>query len=151
MTRSWKTLAVLVATIITALVLSATALAAFGRQSNAEPRWRTTLSSGARALYPGGPGEYLQVVVANDSQASHTLRSIAALIAAEPNGDAETAAGADIPGCMARWFSATVDATNQTLGPGGTYTGTVDLTMPGSATNQDACRNASPAVVVTAS
>jgi hypothetical protein len=107
--------------------------------------------SRARALYPDGAGESLPFTIANSRAGNESLRAVTVSLLTAPNGDAETAAGADIPGCLARWFIATVGVTNETLRRGGTYIGKVDLTMRDSGTNQDACRNASPAVVVTAS
>jgi hypothetical protein len=81
------------------------------------------------------------------SRANRTLPRFAVSIPAEPNGDAETMAAADIPGCLARWFTATVE---DIVDRAGAYDGAVALTMRDSGTNQDACENESPAVTVTA-
>lgn len=85
---------------------------------------------------------------------SENLRSIAASIRAEPNGDAETVAGADIPGCLASWFVVSIESRGGSppaeLRPGGSYTSKLAVTMKDSGTDQDACRTASPAVTVTA-
>jgi hypothetical protein len=75
-------------------------------------------------------------------------------IVTEPDGDAATAAGDDIEGCLASWFTASLDQSNRALPPqvtpGASYAGLVDLTMRDSDTPQDACRDAAPAVSVTA-
>ena len=60
---------------------------------------------------------------------------------------AESGAAADISGCLARWFTATVTQVGEQAGA---YDGTIALTMLNGGTNQDACRGESPAVTVTA-
>lgn len=115
--------------------------------------WSGTLT----ALYPGASNdtEYLPFTVTNNGKGRQAVTSITAVLPAEANGDAETAAGADIPGCLASWFTATVDPTNPSLPddltPAGTYTGKIDLTMQDAATSQNSCQNAAPAVTITAS
>jgi hypothetical protein len=117
------------------------------------PAWSGTLT----ALYPGAASdtEYLPFTVTNNGHGHQSVTSITASLPSESNGDAETAAGADISGCLASWFTATVDPTDASLpanlAPAGTYTGKVDLTMQDSGTNQNACQNAAPAVTITAS
>ena len=86
----------------------------------------------------------------NNGKGHQAVTSITASLPAETNGDAETAAGADIAGCQASWFTATVDTGNPALpanlAPAGTYAGKIDLTMQDSGTNQNACQGAAPAV-----
>jgi hypothetical protein len=114
-------------------------------------------SGSLTALYPGASSdtEYLPFTVTNNGHGHQAVTSITATLPAETNGDAETAAGADIPGCLASWFTATVDASNPSLpanlAPAGTYTGKIDLNMSDSGTNQNSCQNAAPAVTITAS
>ena len=117
------------------------------------PTWSGSLT----ALYPGATNntQFLPFTVTNNGNGHQSVTTIAASLPAQANGDAQTAAGADIPGCLASWFTATVDAGNpilpSNLAPGGTYTGKIDLTMQDSGTNQNACQNAAPAVTITAS
>jgi hypothetical protein len=114
-------------------------------------------SGSLTALYPGATNdsEYLPFTVTNNGHGHQAVTSITASLLAETNGDAETAAGADIPGCLASWFTVTVDPGNPSLpanlAPAGTYAGKVDLTMQDSGTNQNSCQNAAPAVTITAS
>ncbi len=121
--------------------------------SQGTPTWSGSLT----ALYPGAAAdtEYLPFTVTNNGKGHQAVTSTVASLPAEGNGDAETAGGADIPGCLASWFTVTVDASNPALpadvAPAGTYTGKVDLTMQDSGTNQNACQSAAPAVTVTAS
>jgi hypothetical protein len=121
--------------------------------SQGTPTWSGTLT----ALYPGATNdtEYFPFTVTNNGKGHQAVSSITATMPTELNGDAETAAGADITGCLASWFTVAVDASNPALpadlAPAGTYTGKLDLTMQNSGTNQDACQNAAPAVTVTAS
>lgn len=117
------------------------------------PSWSGSLT----ALYPGAASdtEYLPFTVTNNGHGHQSVTSVTASLPTEANGDAETASGADIAGCQASWFTATLDSSNPSLpsnlAPGGTYAGKVDLTMQDSGTNQNACQNAAPAVTVTAS
>ena len=117
------------------------------------PTWSGSLT----ALYPGAAGDtqFLPFTVTNNGNGHQSVTTIAAVLPAETNGDAETAAGADINGCLASWFTATVDTGNPSLpsnlAPGGTYVGKIDLTMQDSGTNQNACQGVAPAVKITAS
>ena len=117
------------------------------------PTWSGSLT----ALYPGATNntQFLPFTVTNNGNGHQSVTTIAASLPAQANGDAQTAAGADIPGCLASWFTATLDTANpalpSNLAPGGTYTGKIDLTMQDSGTNQNACQNAAPAVKITAS
>ncbi len=117
------------------------------------PTWSGSLT----ALYPGATNntQFLPFTVTNNGNGHQSVTTITAALPAQSNGDAQTAAGADIPGCLASWFTATLDASNPTLpsnlAPGGTYTGKIDLTMQDSGTNQNACQNTAPAVKITAS
>lgn len=167
MTRSGKTFTVVTSAAVAVLVLAATAFVAFaGRASYAArasgAQWRTSLgqptwSGPLTAFYPGvaHDSEYIPFAVTNIAQGRQNLRSITASIRAEPNGDAETADGADIPGCLASWFVVSIetraDGLPADLFAGGSYRSKLAVTMKDSASNQDACRNASPAVTVTPS
>ncbi len=117
------------------------------------PTWSGSLTS----LFPGATNdtELLPFTVTNNGHGHQSVTAVTATLPSETNGDAETAAGADITGCQASWFTATLDASNPSLpanlAPAGTYTGKIDLTMQDSGTNQNACQNAAPAVTVSAS
>jgi hypothetical protein len=117
----------------------------------------STWSGGLTALYPGAANntEFVPFTVTNNGTGPQSVTSISAVLPHQTNGDAQTAAGADIPGCLASWFTATVDSGNpalpSNLTAGGTYTGKIDLTMQDSGANQNACQNAAPAVTITAS
>jgi hypothetical protein len=166
MTRSRGTYAAFASAVAAALVLSAGALAAFvdlgapaGRASGVQ--WRVRLgapswSGSLTALYPGAADdiEYIPFVVTNGGQGTEKLRSVAVSIRGAPNGDAETAAGARIPGCLASWFVVSIESRGagppDALSPGGSYTSKLAVTVKDSGTDQDACRSVSPAVIVTA-
>ena len=117
----------------------------------------STWSGSLTALYPGATNntEFVPFTVTNNGNGHQSLASITAALPTQANGDVQTAAGADIPGCLASWFTVTVDTGNpalpSNLAAGGTYVGKVDLTMQDSGTNQNACQNAAPAVKITAS
>jgi hypothetical protein len=174
MTRSLKTLSVLSATAAATLMLATTALAAFG--GNARPTtlaafggharatsgaWGISLgasfwSGSLTALYPGATGdsELVPFTVTSEWSGNRAVRSITASLRVEPNGDVETARGADISGCLASWF--TISFANgerpvpATLAPGASYTGEFELKMRDSGTTQNQCAGTAPAVTVTA-
>jgi hypothetical protein len=116
-----------------------------------------TWSGSLTALYPGASNdtELLPFTVTNNGNGHQAVTSITAALMTKTNGDAETATGTDITGCLASWFTATVDSGNASLpanlAAGGTYTGKIDMTMQDSGTNQNACQGAVPAVTITAS
>jgi hypothetical protein len=158
---SWKAPAVLAAVSATVLVLSTSAFAVGAGPSSAPGQLKTsvgpaTWSGGLSALAPGVPNdtELLRFTVINAGRVAERVSSVVTAMRATPDGDAETAAGADIRGCRASWFSVSTDPRDRQLpariAPGGSYAGTVDLVMHDSATNQDACENSSPAFTVTA-
>ena len=159
---SWRTLAVVAAAVAMALVLSASALALGGRsRSAASPQWKirlgtATWSGRVTALYPGAANdvELFPFIVTNDGSSGQRLRAVTAAMATGPGGDVETAKGAVVRGCRTAWFSLSVHSRDRSLpaevAPGATYAGQLDLSMGGSATNQDACRGSAPAFTVTA-
>jgi hypothetical protein len=116
-----------------------------------------TWSGSLTALYPGASNdtELLPFTVTNNGSGHQAVTGITASLVTKSNGDAETSSGTDISGCLASWFTATVDSGNASLpanlAAGGTYTGKIDLTMQDSGTNQNACQGAAPAVTITAS
>ncbi|HTT30708.1 MAG TPA: hypothetical protein VMG37_19995 [Solirubrobacteraceae bacterium] len=159
MKRLWRALAFLAAA-VAALFLSTAALAVAGGSSPPPAQWTSTLgpaswSGKLTALYPGAAGdtELFTLTLTNAGQSTQRLSSITASIRSQANGDAETAAGADIPGCRATWFTVAVDDHGPLparLASGASYTGTIELAMQNSRTDQDGCRGAPPAFTVTA-
>jgi hypothetical protein len=117
------------------------------------PTWSGTLA----ALYPGATNdtEYLPFTVTNNGSGHQAVSTVTATVAADSSGNAETSSGTSITGCLASWFTATVDSSDAALpadlAPGGTYTGKVDLTMQDVNTSQNNCKSAQPAVTIQAS
>jgi hypothetical protein len=117
----------------------------------------STWSGSLTALYPGASNntEFIPFTVTNNGNGHQSVTTVTAVLAKDGSGNAETASGTSITGCLASWFTASVDTGNpalpSNLAPGGTYVGKVDLTMQDSGTNQNACQNAAPAVTITAS
>jgi len=159
MKRLWRALAFLAAA-GAALFLSTAAFAVGAGSSPPPSQWTTTLgpaswSGKLTALYPGAAGdtELFTLTVTNAGQTAQRLSSVSASVRSQADGDAETAAGADIPGCRAPWFTVAaepLDPLPARLAPGASYTGIITLAIRNSGTNQDACRGASPAFTVTA-
>jgi hypothetical protein len=117
------------------------------------PTWSGSLT----ALYPGATNntQFLPFTVTNSGNGHQSVTTIAAAVLKDASGNAETASGTPITGCLASWFTVTVDASNpalpSNLAPGGTYIGKVDLTMQDSGTNQNPCQGTAPGVTITAS
>lgn len=117
------------------------------------PTWSGSLT----ALYPGATNntQLLPFTVTNGGNGHQSVTTITAALLKDASGNAETASGTPITGCLASWFTATVDTGNpalpSNLAPAGTYAGKIDLTMQDSGTNQNACQNAAPGVTITAS
>ncbi|HUA47750.1 MAG TPA: hypothetical protein VMA77_21105 [Solirubrobacteraceae bacterium] len=115
--------------------------------------WSGTLS----ALYPGASNdtEYLPFTVTNNGSGHQAVSAITATVLADANGYAETSTGGSIAGCLASWFTATVDSSDTSLpadlAAGATYTGKIDLTMQDVNTSQNSCKSAAPAVTISAS
>ena len=159
MKRSLKTLAVVLATAAAALTLSTTALAAFAAHDRAPAGgWNVSLgasswSDSLSALYPGAAGdtEILPFKITNARFERRVLRSITASIRTEPDGDAETVAGAEIRGCLAQWFtvSSGPSALPSVLASGATYSGDFEIRMVDSGSDQSACEGVTPAVELT--
>jgi hypothetical protein len=116
------------------------------------PTWSGSLT----ALYPGAVNDtqLIPFTVTNNGNGHQSVTTVSAVLPHQANGDAQTAAGADIPGCLAGWFTATADSGNPALptdvAPGATYAGKVDLTMQNVNVSQDACQGKAPAVTITA-
>src|SRR5947209_8411991 len=81
--------------------------------SQGTPTWSGVLT----ALYPGATNdtEYLPFTVTNNGSGHQAVTSITAALPTKPNGDVQTAAGVDIAGCLASWFTVSVDASNPAL------------------------------------
>jgi hypothetical protein len=157
----WKALAFLAAVAGTALVLSTSAFALGGGARPPLPQWRTTLgamnwSGRLTALYPGAlnDAELRTITVTNAARAREPLASVKASIRTA-SGDVQTATGTTIRGCLASWFTITVEHASRslpaTIPPGDSYTAEIAFTMRDAGTNQDACRQGSPAFVVATS
>ena len=117
----------------------------------------TFTPSGYTAIYPGTGTEAIPFTVTNNGKGAQNLKTLSYAIKQDNSNpaNAETSNGTVITGCQASWFSASADSGNPSLpsdlAPAGTYQGNVNVTMSDSGTNQDACKSASPGVIVSAS
>ena len=112
-----------------------------------------TVSAGPVAggpIYPGAGTETITFTVTNTSNAYAEFSSATASIPTyEATTDAETSADADISGCTASWFAATVSNDpdlNTQIAPGDNASVTVSVQLTDEAVDQDSCAGASPAV-----
>jgi hypothetical protein len=155
----WKALAFLATMGAAALAVSASAFAVGGGSGPSPARWRLSVgpagwSGRLTALYPGvrGDAELLGFTITNAGRARQAVGRVVASVPAAADGDARTAAGADIRGCRAKWFTVVIDRADRplpaALAPGAAYRGKVGLSMGDSGTNQNGCRGAAPAVTV---
>lgn len=137
---------------------SGTSSGSVGTTSDAQD-WGVTFpgpvsyTGGADAIYPGIT-EMIPVTITNNAFGFEGLQSVS--VALKTSGDdVADSSGADIPGCLASWWS--VSVTNSGLGfgtsmpPTSNDAETVSLTLNDDSTHsQDACENALPGFVVTA-
>jgi hypothetical protein len=120
------------------------------------PASATFSPSGLSAIYPGNGKETIPFTITNNGHGNQNLATVAPTISTNAaTGDAQDSNGNDISGCKAIWFNVVDDSANPALPAdvthdGGTYTGSVDLTMTDASSSQDACQGKAPAVVVTA-
>jgi streptogramin lyase len=105
-------------------------------------------------IYPGGGTANIVYTVTNNGSGDQQLSTITATVDADSNGDI-THNGTGVAGCLASWFTTTVhQPTNPALPadltPGQQVTGSVDLTMQDSHTNQDPCQGSTPDITINA-
>jgi hypothetical protein len=154
----WKAVAFLAAVAGTALVLSTSAFALNGGSRAPLPKWRTTIgtlvwSGHLTALYPGALNdtELRTITVVNATNSREPLAGVTASIRSA-GGYVQNAAGVTIAGCRASWFTITVEHASRRLPaiipPRDGYTAQIAFTMRDAGTNQDACREGSPAFTV---
>jgi hypothetical protein len=101
-------------------------------------------------LYPGSGSENLAYSVKNEGSGAQNVNSTSASVASE--GGNITQGGVPVVGCKASWFTA-VDSSPApvSLKGGESASGSVEVTMQDSGTNQDACQGTSPDITVSAS
>ncbi|HUA47752.1 MAG TPA: hypothetical protein VMA77_21115 [Solirubrobacteraceae bacterium] len=156
-----KALAFLVAVAGTALVLSTSAFALGGGSAPTAAVWKlrlgpATWSGKFTRLYPGvtNDTEVFPLTITNGGRSVQRLTKVSASMMTRAGGDAATAAGADIRGCRASWFTVSVDPRDRPLpvklAARASYAGRVALAVRATAANQDACEGAAPAFTVTA-
>ena len=113
-----------------------------------------TFSGNLNAIYPGVGTESIPFTVTNTGNGNQAVTSIVPAVSHDNSGNV-ISNGAALTGCLASWFQVVDNGSNPALGlslaPNGTYTGKVVLTMQDVPTSQDACKNATPAVTITAS
>jgi hypothetical protein len=137
------------------------ATSALGSPDSKPARWETSFgqvswSGRVTALFPGRANdlEYVPFAVTKIGHADDRLSSITASISTAANGDAQTAGGADLPGCRASWFTVSVRTPDRPLpadvGPADSYTGVIVVAMQDSGIDQDACENESAAIAIAA-
>jgi hypothetical protein len=102
-------------------------------------------------LYPGSGSENLAYTVKNEGSGAQNVNSTSASVASSEGGDI-TQGGEAVEGCKASWFTAKdTSPAPANLKGGESASGSVEVTMQDSGTNQDACQGASPDVTVKAS
>jgi hypothetical protein len=102
-------------------------------------------------LYPGSGSENLAYTVKNEGSGAQNVNATSASVASDEGGDI-TQGGEPVEGCKAAWFTAT-DSSPAPVDLAGSESasGSVEVTMQDSGTNQDACQGASPDITVSAS
>jgi hypothetical protein len=122
-------------------------------------------STGSTTVIPGTGNMMFAVIVTNTATSSVNLDAVTATIEATGGNIYNQATSSVATGCLASWFTLTPSATwliyggQETLphsltangGNAFTATGTIDLTMQESGTNQSVCEGVVPQISVSAS
>jgi hypothetical protein len=105
-------------------------------------------------LYPGSGTENVAYHVKNESSGQQQVSSITAVLTTDVAGGVyDTTTTAFVDGCKASWFTLTnhPGTLPDNLAGGATHSGSVDVILTDSGTNQDPCKNLTPQVTVHAS
>ena len=112
--------------------------------------WGVTFGATTGTMYPGSGSSTVNYTVTNNGSGNQHLNTTTASVAA--NGSNVTSSGTPVSGCLATWFSVSNSPpAGTTLSPSGTTTGSAAVTMAESGTNQDACKNVTPDILISAS
>ena len=113
--------------------------------------WQVSVGAFSANLYPGGPSTTATYTVTNPGSGHQGFTGVTATLGT--SGSDVTSGGVDVAGCLSSWFSVSAGAPAATdVAPGANTTGQVSITFNNdTATSQDACKNKSPDVTVTAS
>lgn len=126
---------------------SGTSQASVGKASN----WSVTFGSVSGTVYPGYGTTTIPYTVTNPSSGHQYLSGTTATVASDASNDI-TSGGADVPGCLAAWFTAAnTSPAAADLAGGGSESGSVAVTMTDASTSQNACQGATPDIQVSAS
>ena len=113
--------------------------------------WGVTFGASTGTMYPGSGSSTVNYTVTNNASGNQHLNTTTASVATDGSGNV-TSSGTPVSGCLATWFSASNSPPAAvTLAPAASTTGTAAVTMAESGTNQDACKNVTPDIVISAS
>lgn len=117
--------------------------------------WSVTAPSNTTGdLFPGSGSEVISFKVTNTNTGNEALATLTPSVDSNKAGDV-ISGGIAVPGCKAAWFTATAGTPTPALGtsvaPGSSYMVPVTVTMKESGTDQDACENTDPEIVLTVS
>jgi len=113
--------------------------------------WGVTFGATTGTMYPGSGSSTVHYTVTNNGSGSQRLNTTTASVATDGSGNV-TSSGTPVSGCLATWFSAAnTPPAAVTLAPAASTTGSAAVTMAESGTNQDACKNVTPDIVISAS
>jgi hypothetical protein len=112
--------------------------------------WGVTFQTTTGTMFPGAGASTVNYTVTNNGSGNQNLTTTTAVVVNDGSGNV-TSSGTPVPGCLASWFSAANDPPAAvTLAPGASTTGSADITMIESGTNQDPCQGVTPDILVTA-
>jgi hypothetical protein len=112
-----------------------------------------TFQATTGTMYPGCATckSTVNYTVTNNGTGDQHLNTTTASVVSDGSGNVKSS-GTSVPGCLAAWFSAANNPpAAATLAPAGTSTGSADITMSESGTNQDACKSVTPDILISAS
>jgi len=142
-------------TCVVTVVAAAVTLAGTGAVATAideGPAWSVTVGAASRPLFPGTDAN-MTYEVRNDSGATRRLHATTAEFKNDGDRPFDSRTGRYVDGCQAGWFRVAANdvAAGVDVAPGATVHGTLTVAFDVAPMSQDACRDISFDVVVTAS
>jgi hypothetical protein len=119
-------------------------------QVGSATNWDVTAGAPSGTMFPGQGATTIVYTVKNVGSGNQTDNTDT--VSMPTSGADVTSHGADVPGCLASWFTAGITTDNaQTVdfAPGQTESVTVTVTLSDAQANQNACQGVTPDVTLT--
>jgi hypothetical protein len=114
-------------------------------------QWKVTPSAATGTMYPGAGESTIEYTVENTGKGHQHLAGTSTEVVNDGSGNVESH-GVSVAGCLASWFSTkNTSPAAADLASGASETGTVVVTMEDAAVSQDACKEVTPDIKISAS